>query len=472
MNRLIPIVTLAGALCLSAGACQDNPAAPNRDVVVAGSAQTIQSLITGLDAQLRATDGPTSSGAASPYYAFGDIMARDAIRPDNNEARWVNEFYETQPDPSDFIGGTIWTGYYAAIRAAHSLLKDPSLTTLPTAQQAAARGYVHTIEALCYIQLIEYRDNNGIGIQADDPTVVTPIRTKQAALTYMSALLDTAATDLAAAGSINVPFRVPPGYMLYGDYSSTDNLLRLARGLKGKVEVFRAVDAAAPNTASAAVAITALNAALGDAGVPNAAYLAKGPYFEFNPSAPETFPNPLVDLKLLLTDNFVNSIMSGDARRANIVPATKQTVTKYSASNRARITDPTNSANLTAPLPITRNAEFYLLRAQAEIATGNLAAALADVNVVHTVEGGLAPLPAFADAAAAQQAVLYEYRYSFILQGPQHLVALREYKGLNAAYVSQPGIPTPGVSADAFVQMLPITASEANARNGDITPKP
>lgn len=470
MNK--PIVALVGALCLSAGACQDNPAAPNRDVVVAGSAQSIQALITGLNAQLRATDGPTSSGAASPYYAFGDVMARDAIRPDNNEARWVTEFYETQPDPSDFIGGAIWSGYYIAIRAAHSLLKDPSLTALPAAQQAAARGYVHVVEALCYIQLIEYRDNNGIAIQGDDPTIVTPIRTKQAALTYMSALLDTAATDLTTAGSISVPFTVPPGYMLHGDYSTVDNLLRLARGLKGKVEVYRAADAAAPNVASAAVAITALNAALADAGTPDATYLAKGPYLEFNPNAPESFPNPIVDLKLLVTDNFVNSILPNDARRANIIPATKQSATKYSATNRARITDPASSGNLTVALPLIRNAEFYLLRAQAEIAAGNLPAALADVNVVHTVEGGLPPLPAFADAAAAQQAVLYEYRYSFILQGPQHLVALREYKGLNAAYVSQPGIPTPGVSTDAFVQMLPIPSGEVDARKGDVTPKP
>ncbi len=470
MNR--PLVALTGALCLSAGACKDNPSAPNRDVVVAGSAQTLQSLVTGMNAQLRSTDGPTGSGAASPYYAFGDIMARDAIRPDNNETRWVTEFYETQPDASDFIGGALWAGYYTAIRAAHSILKDQSLTSLPAAQQAAARGYVRTVEALCYIQLIEYRDNNGIAIQADDPTVVTPIRTKQAALTYMSALLDTAAADLSAAGTISVPFTVPPGYMLHGDYSRTDNLLRLAKGLKGKVEVFRAVDATAPNAASAAAAVTALNAALADAGVPDATYLAKGPYLEFNPAAPESFPNPIVDPKLLVTDNFVSSILPGDARRANIVSTTKQTVTKYSASNRERIADPANSANLTAPLPIIRNAEFYLLRAQAQIALGNLPAALADINVVHAVEGGLPPLTSFASAASAQQAVLYEYRYSFVLQGPQHLVALREYNGLNAAYVSQPGIPTPGASADAYVQTLPITTNETNARNGDITPKP
>ncbi len=134
-------------------------------------------------------------------------MAKDAIRPDPNETRWLTEFYVTTPDPSDFIGGSQWTGYYIAIRAAHSILKDQSLTSLPATQQAAARGFVHMIEAEDYTRLIEYRDLNGIVIQGDNPTTVDPIRTKASVLAYISALLDTAGTDLAAAGNISVPFR-------------------------------------------------------------------------------------------------------------------------------------------------------------------------------------------------------------------------------------------------------------------------
>jgi hypothetical protein len=293
-------------------------------------------------------------------------------------------------------------------------------------------------------------------------------------MAYTSALLDSALTDLQAGASAGtVPFTVPPGWQSHGDYSQVANLILFNRGLKGKIEVYRALDPTAPSASSAAAAITALNTALSDApATPDQAYLNKGPWYEFNPNAPENFSNPTVDSKLLVTDNFANSIQPGDARAANIVHTAKQTVGRYSASNRLLSTDPANSANLTKPLPILRNAELYLLRAQAEIALGNLAAATADVNVVHTVEGGLAPYPTFPDAATAIQAVLYEYRYSFALQGPQHLIALREYGLLNQAYVSQPGIPTPGPAADALVQTLPITKNESNAQNGNITPVP
>lgn len=468
MKKYITAALVSGALLTSA--CQDNPAAPSRDRVVAGSQQTLQSLITGAVAEERASAG----GGA--YQLYGGIMARDAIVPTVNESRYVTEFYNTPPDPSDFIGGSLWTGFYVALRAEHNILKDQSFTSLAAGPKAATSGFVRTLMALQYIQIIEYRDQNGAVIQGDDPTVVYPIRTKQAVLAYTSALLDSALTDLnaaSAAGTAAVPFALPSGYQLHGDYTQVANLILLNRGLKGKAEVFRALDPAAPNAGSAATAITALNQALSDApGTPTQEYLNKGPWFEYNPSAPESFADPSPSVTSLVTYNFANSIMPGDARAANILPAGKLSVQGDSAANRVAITDPTNSANLSAPLPIVRNAEFYLLRAQAEIATGNLAAATADVNVVHTVEGGLPPEATFASTAAAQAAVLYEYRYSFAYMGPQHLDALREYQMLNDAYISQAGMPGPGPGKDALVQQLPITQNEANARGGNVTPQP
>lgn len=454
-------------------ACADNPVAPSTDRVVAGSQQTLQSLATGVIAKDRL------ASVGGTYGLYGPIMSRDAIVPTANEPRFLTEFYEKQPDPSDFIGGSNWTNYYSTIRAAKSLIADPSVTQLSAGNQAAARGFLRTLMGLEYLRVIEYRDQNGAVIQGDDPTKVDPIRTKQAALTYASALLDSAFTDLSAAsaaGTAVVPFAVPAGYQLHGDYSQVSNLILLNRGLKGKAEVFRALDPVAPNPSSAQTAITALGVAL--AGAPSPAtqeYLNTGPWYQFNPSAPESFLNPLPGSNNLLTDNFVNSIMPNDARKANIVGIGRQTVrdSAYTGSNRLLLTDPNNAANLGAPLPDVRNAEFFLLRAQAEIATGDLVDATTDVNAVHTAEGGMSPYPTFASSAAAIAAVLYEYRYSFVYSGPQHIDALREYGAFNAAYVSQVGMPTPiAPASDALIQALPIPQNEVNARNGKITPQP
>lgn len=451
---------LTSALVLTS-ACQDNPAAPSLDRVVAGSQQTLQSLVTGITSQDRSNRGGS-------YGSYGGIMARDAIVPNQNEQRTLTEFYVTPPDPSDFIGRAQWDGYYALLRASKNLIADKAFTSLSAGDKAAVRGFVNTLGGLSYIRVVEYRNQRGAPIQGADPKVLDPMKTKQAVLAYTSALLDSAYTDLQAA-SASLPVILPSGYKLHGDYSKTANLIKLNRGLKGKVEVMRALDEAHPNAASAAVALTALNIALADAPTPvTQEYLDTGPWYQYNPSAPESTGNPLPGSSSLLTDNFVNSIMPGDLRGLQIVPAAKVSVAGYSAQWRLARTNPSNAALQSEPLQNVTNLEFFLLRAQAKIATGDLPGATSDINAVHTVAGGLTPYATFTTAAAAIDAVLYEYRYSFAYMGPQHIVALREYGMFNTAYTSQTGMPLTVV----LISDLPIPLTEANARNNNLTPVP
>lgn len=451
-----------GGLVLLAGACKDSVTAPSRDRVVAGTAQSLQTLVTGILASDRSQAGLQS------YYAFGDIMARDALRLDPNETRYVTEFITTPIDNSDFIGTAQWYTYYYTLRAIHALLPNSAVQKQSPGAVAATTGFLRTVEAQIYTRLIETHDQNGIVIQGADSSKIDPIVDKQTALKYISALLDSADTDLQAAkaaGQAAVPFTLPAGYTsVGGDYSQVANLILWNRGLKGKIEVFRALDPKAPNAASAAVALTALDSALAGApATPDQAYLNQGPYLEFNPASPELAPNPLPDIKLVLTQNFVDSVKAGDKRAAHILPLAKtQVAAGYSSNYRWDITDPSNAANLSLPLPILRNGELYLLRAQAEVALGDLAAATADVNVIHTVEGGLAPYPTFTSVAQAQDAILYEYRYSFVFQGWQHIAADREYGGLSTAFLSQPDVPTS--STDPRTTALPIPKDELNGR--------
>jgi hypothetical protein len=332
------------------------------------------------------------------------------------------------------------------------------------------------MKALDYIRLIQVRDSLGIPIQISPPPTADPIRTKASALTYISALLDSANTSFASAGT-TMPFSLPDGFSTNGDYTKTANLIKLNRGLKGMVEVYRGFDHKSPCSTCFATAITALNAAL--AGVPaTASGLAGGPYYQFNPNAPESFSNPMVDTHIFLTDNFVQSIQAGDLRSSKIVLSAKpsSTVNGLTLTYRDPITDTQILSNLTRQIPIVRNAAFLLLRAQAEAETGDLVGATTDVNEVHTVEGGLAPYVTFANPAAAHQAIEYEYRYSFIYEGPYHLIALREYGDLTKAYVAQAGMPTvtsdPAHASDPLQSALPIPANEAAARNGNVTPVP
>lgn len=451
-----------GAMLLAA--CQDNPLAPSRDQLVAGSPQTLQSLATGVIAQNRA------EVAGGLYTLVPNIISRDAMALTVNETRYTSDFYSGPPDPLDFLGSSSWAGNYLTIRAIHSLLQSPAYTTLvDSAEKNAVAGAMRNIKVIAYLRVIETHDQNGMVIQPEDPTVLGPIKTKASALAYLSALADSAIDNLTNAGT-TIPFTFPSGYTLHGDYTTVAGQLRLAHALKGEIELYRALsDPSNPVPANATTAITELDLALDDAPVTlTQEYLNQGPWYEFNPLAPESTPNPLTSSSFFLTDNFANSINSLDTRKANILSA-NGSANGFTSDYRWTTTDVSVSANRSLPLPILRNANLYLLRAQAKVLTSDLLGATADVNAVHQIEGGLPAYVLFPNAATAIDAILYEYRYSFIYVGPQHLVARRQYNKLDNTYLSQSGMPT---SASNITLALPISGFEATARGGNVTPEP
>jgi starch-binding outer membrane protein, SusD/RagB family len=466
--------TLLGALVVCGAACSEPLSSPSQDALVAGSAQPVQNLVTGI----LATD--RGQGSAFSYILYPETMARNTARIDPNEPRYINELIAVPIDNTDFIGTSGWTAGYQTARASDQLLTGATLGALPAGDQSAVRGLVQTIKALDYIRNIQLRDSLGGPIQSNNASAIDPWRTKGALLAYVAAVLDSGYANLTAAGvDATEPLTLPSGYKTNGDYTQTANLALFNRGLAGEVAVMRGFDRQTPCASCFAAAVTAFNVALASGGAsPTTAQLAQGPYYEYNPAAPESFSNPLVDNHIFLTTNFVNSIQAGDLRASKIAKAAaaSATVSGLQLTMRDPITDPSNTGNLVRPNPIRRNADFYLMRAQAKAETGDLAGATADVNAVHVAEGGLAALPTFASVAAARQGILYEMRYSLVYEGPFHLQALREYALLTKAYVTQAGMPAlssdPTHANDPLQTAIPIPIAEVAARNGNVTPQP
>ncbi len=460
---------LAAAVVL-AGACSEPLGVANQDAPVLGAPVNVQNLVAGVVSQGRV------AASTFGYLLYGEGFARNALRVDPNEGRYVGELIAVPFDPSDFLGASGWTAFFQGIRSANQAIVNPAVTALAAGDKNAVLGLVQTLKALSYIQELQLRDTLGIPIQTAAINPPDPLRTKTSVLTFVSALLDSGYANLTASGvDAAVPVTLPSGYQLKGDFTSTANLALFNRGLKGETEVYRLLDHQSPCSSCAQTAITALTTAIGGT-TATASGLAFGPYYEFNPSSPESFPYPLADNKIYLTDNWVQSIQPGDARASKAVKAATPSATNVLTTPltyRSTLTDPTNQ---TRPLPIRRAAMWYLLRAQAEAEAGQLAAATTDVNVVHTIEGGLAPIATLTSVAAAHAAILYEYRYSFLFEGPHHLTMLRAYSGLTKAYVTQPGMPTakadPTHATDPLSSALPIPLNEQLARKGNLTPVP
>ena len=460
MKRYTTIVLAATALV--AAGCKDNPVAnpidaPTVDALSGALTRvTLQQLATGVLAQDRA------SANVFAYALEAGIFARDVYRIDASEPRYVQETLGGNPDPGSFAGGGAWAGYYTAIRAGNNLilaLPATSTAAFTTAEINATRGFFRTIKAMDYWRVIEMHDSVGATIQTDNTSAVTDIRCKPAVLSYIAALLDSANTDLTAAGgTTKVPFTLPSGFTAFGrDYSLVSNIVKFNRGLKGKVDFYRGLDRTNPTPALFATAITELTQALGGAAagaVPKADF-TKGPYYVFVPGGSENAPNIISDAKVGLNPLVGDSVQAGDTRASKIVPRT--TLSGFGLTTSITYVGAVAStANQSTPLGILRDEELVLLRAQAYNEAGQLANAILDINDVRT-SYGLAPV-APVDKTSAINAILYEKRYSLLFEGPQRLNDLREYKRLNATYLRAE------TATDPFNAAIPIARAELNAR--------
>lgn len=456
MKKYIATVIVGVALL---GACKDSTAVPDYNNPSLSDIEGkplskigLQNLVTGYHDAQRASIGI----APANYINFGEVMARDAYRIDASEGRYVTEFLNGTPDPSAFSGGGNWTPFMRDIRAANTLLAAlPSIPAgegVTAAQSSAVKGMVRTLKAIDYYKALEFRDTLGVPIALDVPlgAPLAPLVCKPRVLAYVSALLDSAYTDLQAGGS-SFPVKLPPGFAIA---NTPATFAQFNRGWKGKVELYRALDHTAPTGATGFTnAVTAINQSYIDTADPN--QIGKGVNFTFSTNTGDT-PNQLVDGNLHLNPQVSDSLQAGDRRGSKIItitPATSQGLT-YKSNFRVAQTD---------PIPYLKNQELILLRAQAEVGLGDLVGALADVNYVRANDGGLAPLLPFASSTEAINAILREKRYSLLMESAHRLVDLRAYGRLNAANFKLER------AGDIFLKALPIPTTEADQRKGDLT---
>ena len=462
------------SFCLGIGACKDSTSVPdlnNPSVSSVGGALTpgnLQILFTGVvNRERQALD--------YPFLVFPGTMGRDIWRLDNSESRFESETLEGRPSPGGFLARG-FTPYYSAIRAENNLIDAiPRATAqFSAADKAAISGFVRTLKANDFYRVLETRDTLGLPIAVSDPAVVAPIVCKPGVLAYLSSLLDSANNDLQAAksgGTTTFPATLPSGWTsIGGDYSQIANQILYNRGLKGKVEVYRGL-APGGTAQNFTAAVAALDIALANV-TPDAPGLAGGPYFQFSTLSGEV-TNPVFDSRIHFTPSVFDSLQANDARGSKIItqptPATlKVDGVTFSTPYDPAVTVTSDPANQTRPIPILKNEELYLLRAQAKIGLSNYPGAAADLNVVREGSGGgtLVPYTTFVDQKSAIDALLYEKRYSLLTDGGQRLTDLRAYNRLSSLYYPL-GSQLAPYTSDPYNYVLPFPQSEIDARNGN-----
>lgn len=373
-------------------------------------------------------------GEQNGYVALLGILGREAYNFDPADPRFITEMLIGPLDGgSPAFGGNLFAAPYRNIRNANILLGAlNTVVGLTTAQKAAVEGYAKTIQALDYLNVVNTRDDLGAPLDVNiGPTdAPAPIVAKAAVFTQIATLLDDGLTQLNAGGSA-FPFVLSPGF---AGFNTPTTFAEFNRALKARVEVYRG---------NYGAALTALNASFLDTSAP----LTLGVYHSYSTGSGDS-QNALFDPTgrailahpSIVTDAENKPDATPDARVVSKVaqlaaPRTVQGVTSD------RVFSIYNSN--TTPIPIIRNEELILLRAEARWFTSDFTGALDDINFIRTTSGGLALRGPFLSQSDFVTELLKQRRYSLLFEGGHRWIDARRLGLLSTLPLALPSHTVP-----------------------------
>jgi starch-binding outer membrane protein, SusD/RagB family len=449
----IKVTRLAFALAAaSTGACDYDIANPNSPSVIGEnpSASQVGSAARGILIATRQD--------AADWALDGGIYGREAYRIDPADPRWVQEMMQGPLDAgSRNFGGDHWLEPYSAIRSANDLLAViGTASSLTPEQQSAVSGFAHTLQAYNFLIILSSHNQDQIpidvGTNASDPPAA--FATNAQAWDRVIALLDQAATELQGAA---FPFTLPPGFT---GFNTPATFLQFNRALRARVAVYRG---------DFAGALTYLSQSFLDPAAP----LDRGVYIDFgtgpgdvanalaiSSQTSENFGHPSLETQAqlqpggALDQRYLNKLVKRPSRSGG---TTNTTPPQLLSSDLGWIRYPSPSS----PIPLIKNEELILLRAEASIGLSDFVTALTDINFVRQASGGLGLYAGVVDQPSLLAELLYNKRYSLMYEGGHSWIDYRRY-GLTA---SLKALDRVGPPPDEIFLTLPIPTAEALPRS-------
>lgn len=405
----------------------------------------------------------------SLIWRFGSMGREGANLAGNNQPDYQEPFFG--PLSTTQFGAGSWFSEYANIRSINTYLNAvPRAPDLTEEERAASIGFAKTLKALSLFYVIQGRGALGAPVDVDRPVSASPAPfvSEDSVYGYIIGLLDEA-NDTLATGGGSFPFPMPPGFDGF-DVPSTYG--QFNRALAAKAWLFRATatpscGATCYNNALTALAASFISSSPADFHV--------GANFDYstNPGdAQNELAEPLNGTTYFVLNFTVNDaqLQAGGARdqrvldKVSFIDPADTTVT-YELSgfpfgvNRKFTTYFVNGdADQNAPIPIIRDEELLLLRAEANIGLNNFGAAITDLDLVRVNAGNLPPttLTAGSPAAAMIDELLYNRRYSLLWEQGGRWLDARRYNRLGTIPIAVPNgeVPT----------RMPIPADECASR--------
>jgi hypothetical protein len=436
------VVPLLGLLLL--GACAD-------DLMIEDfNNEALESL---LDNPTRAAIGSAATGLLvsgrdeyddrNGYVSLLGILGRESYNFDGSDPRFITEMLESSLNASSpAFGGNLWGERYANIRTANIILDAVDLVdpgSMPDEEREAVRGFVKTMMAYEFLLLVNTRDVNGIVIDVNRDATGAPgaIAGKAEALTHVETLLDEGRDHLDNAGG-GFPFALTSGL---SGFDTPATFRQFNRALAARVDVYQQDYLGAMTNLGES--FLDLNAPL-DLGVYHVFGTTPGDVGNelFDPGdSPDILAHPQIvaDAEPCDTNNPLCGLDPSEPF-SDLDFRVQRKIRQIASQTQLGLTTQvafTIYNSLDAPVPIIRNEELILLRAEANIGLGVLGPAASDINFIRQNSGGLAERTNL-DATNIMDELVRQRRYSLMFEGGHRWIDARRLGRLGDLPLDKP----------------------------------
>ncbi len=404
------------------------------------------------------------------------ILGRESYNYTPTEGRNTSGWLSADVNnPTSFGGVALWNGYYTILRNVDNMLDVVEATPagiFSDAEKNALRGFGHTIEALTLSYIIAGRHNLGAPVEVlDDPTALAPFVSRDSVYNRIIGRLNLARTELLAGGA-SFPFTLHSGF---AGFNTPANFLRFNRALAARINAYRAslgvAGCGATRQGSSCYQDVLTN--LSESFIDPAGSLTNGVYNVYSANSGDVANSLSNQASTNVVAHYQSNLgvqnQAGGAPDARYTQKILTLATPKSAAN-ATIGVSTNYdftnnvyATNTSPIPIIRNEELVLLRAEARYYRADAVGAADDLNTIRTRAGSLAAiLPTdIATEATFLDELLYNRRWSLLFEG-HRWVDMRRFGRVDTL---PRDLPT-----HIIISQLPVPQGECLSRSQESTP--
>jgi len=347
------------------------------------------------------------------YLQVTGTIGKELFNFNLTESRWLTELNGLRPiDNSAFYNGAT-TGFGLPVRQANILLAAADKTTLATAEEKAGyKGIANTFKGLAYLLMLNAQYQSGVRLSVEDPFKPSKPVSYIESLAGIIGFLDAGAASLDAAGSA-FPVTFPTGF---AGFNTPATFKQFNRAIALRVAIYQ------KDWAKAATILP-------QTFISETGSLTAGPVNTYNAALPD-IANPLVNVSsatIVAVEKIFNDIEAGDDRINKVVlvdPALSYSSglpSAYLSKWKSNI----YNASTSTSIPIIRNEELILIKAEIAANQNNLPEATRVINLIR-VAHGLTGVALFASADAAITAILKERLYSLWYEG-HRWVDMRRY---------------------------------------------